>query len=61
MIFTDHLKVLDKLWDKIAKARLPKKLKAVLLVIVTIAILIDSFWLLLLIKQVTDVISVLLV
>jgi hypothetical protein len=60
MISIDPLKTIERLWDKIAKARLPKRLKAILLTLVTLAILVNSLWTLLLIKQITDLASALL-
>jgi hypothetical protein len=60
MISIDPLKTIERLWDKIVKARLPKWLKAILLILVTLAILVNSFWTYLLIKQITDLVSALL-
>ena len=60
-MFAEPLKILDKLWDKIAKANnLSKPLKATLLVLVTLAILVYSFWLLFLIEKLADIASVIL-
>lgn len=57
MLSIDPLKNLGQLWDRIERARLPQRLKAVLLTIVTLAMLFDSFWMLFLLKQISDIIS----
>ena len=60
MVFVDPLRTLDKLWDKIERANIPKWLKAVLLTIVTLAVIIYCFGWLFIIKQMTDVVTNLL-
>jgi hypothetical protein len=60
MIFIDPLKTFDRLWDKIAKAKLPKALKATLLIMVTSSMLLQSFIMLFLINKITDLVSLFL-
>ena len=54
---SEPLKTLDKLWDKIAKANLPLPFKCTLLFMVTLAILISSFWTLIIVKQIADLVE----
>jgi len=60
MVFADPLKTLDKLWDKIEKANIPKWLKAILLTLVTLAVIVYCFGWLFIVKQMTDLIAYLL-
>lgn len=57
MIFIDPLKILEKLWDKIAESKISQKRKDFLLTLVSITFIINSFWLLFLIQQITNLIS----
>ena len=60
MIFADHLKFLDKLFDKISKSKISAKRKDILLTVITISIIIERFCVLLLIKHLTDIVGGLL-
>lgn len=60
MIFSDHLKFLEKLFDKISKSKISAKRKDVLLTVVTISIIIERFCVLLLLKHLSDIIGGLL-
>ncbi len=56
----EPLKSLDKLWDKIVRARISQRLKATLLVLVTLAILVERISTFFLVKQLADVVEHLL-
>lgn len=60
MIYFYPLKPFERIWDRIEKSRLPKWLKALLLTLVTITMLVNSFGFLWLAKQVVDLFNALL-
>ena len=51
----EYIRMLDKLFDKIADANISEKARTSLLIIVTLAYLVHSFWFLLIIKELTDI------
>ncbi len=60
MVFLYPLKPFERIWDRIEKSKLPKWLKALLITLVTLTMLINSFYGLFLLKQVVDLASRLL-
>ena len=60
MINIYPIKQLERIWDRIERSKLPKRLKAFLLTLVVIAMLAQSFWVILIVKQLVDLASALL-
>lgn len=57
MINLYPLKPFERIWDRIEKSKMPKNLKATLLTLVTVTMLAQSFWAILIVKQIVDLIS----
>lgn len=51
---------LYKLFDKVANTKMPLKLKSVLLILITLTMLFESVLILLIVKQVTDIVNILM-
>ena len=60
MIFLYPLKPFERIWDRIEKSKLPRRVKTVLLTLVILSMLAQSFGALYIMKQLTDLVSALL-
>ena len=60
MIFLYPLKPFERIWDRIEKSKLSRQSKTVLLTLVPLSMLVQSFSALYIMKQVTDLLGVLL-
>lgn len=61
MFFLYPLKPFERIWDRIEKSKgISRKLKSILLTLVTVVMLAQSIGFLFLLKQITDLVSTLL-
>lgn len=60
MIFLYPLKPFERIWDRIEKSKLSRRAKTILLTLVTLSMLAQSFGALYIMKQVTDLAGALL-